>query len=67
MEVKSEDICIVLGYRLTEYKIYDGEGIVTAFFNIRDDQGEVHGRNFDDIEEPLNLLLNIENTKSYNP
>jgi len=62
MEVKSQDICIILGYRLTEYKIHDGEDIVTTYFNIRDDRDVVHGPDYDDIAEPLNLLLSIENT-----
>ncbi len=60
MEIKSEDICIIPGYRLTEYKIFVGEEIVKTYFNIRDDQGKIHGRNFEDIEWPLNLLLSID-------
>ncbi len=59
MEVKSEDICIILGSRLTEYKIYDGEGIVYTYFNIRDEQGTVHGRNYGDIETPLDIIIRM--------
>ncbi len=60
METKSEDLCVIPGYRLTEYNVFDGEDIVKTYFNIRDDQGQVHGRNFDEIEWPLNLLLSID-------
>jgi len=66
MEVKSEDICIIPGYRLTEYNVFDGEDIVKTYFNIRDDQGQVHGRNFDEIKWPLNLLLSIETEMTTN-
>lgn len=60
MEIKSKDICIIPGYRLTEYQVFDGKNIVKTYFNIRDDQGRVHGGNFEDIEWPLNLLLSID-------
>jgi hypothetical protein len=60
LEIKSEDICIIPGYRLTEYKVFNGEDIVETYFNIRDEQGHVHGRNFDEIEWPLNLLLCVD-------
>jgi len=60
MEVKSETICIILGYRLTEHQVIDGEDIVNTYFNIRDDLGKVYGRNFDDVEELLTLLFDIE-------
>ena len=61
METKSEDICVIPGYRLTENKVYYETGIVETYFNIRDEQGRIHGRNFDEIEWPLNLLLCINN------
>ncbi len=60
MELKSKDICIILGYFITEYQVFDGKDIVESYFNIRDDLGKVYGRNFNDIQEPLNLLLSIE-------
>ena len=60
MEIKSKDICKIPGYRLTEYQVFDGEDIVKTYFNIRDDQGRVHGGNFEDIDWPLNLLLSID-------
>ena len=60
MELKSNDICIILGHFITEYQVLDGKDIVNTYFNIRDDQGQVHGRDFNNIEEPLKLLLSLE-------
>ena len=57
MAVIEEDICIVQGYRLTEYQVFDDGFITNTFFNIRDDQGVVSGHNYDDIKTPLNLIL----------
>jgi len=59
MDVKATDVCIVHGYRLTKYQIFDGNEIMDTYFNIRDDQGVVHGSNYDDVEEPLEILLNM--------
>ena len=60
MELKSKDICIILGYFITEYQVFDGKDIVNTYFNIRDNLGKVYGRDFNNIEEPLKLLLSLE-------
>ena len=59
MDVKARDVCIVNGYRLTEYQILDGSEIIDTFFNIRDAQGVRQGRNYDDVEEPLDIILSM--------
>lgn len=59
MDVKATDLCIVHGYRLTEYQVFNGSDYVYTYFNIRDEQGVVHGSNYDDVEEPLEILLNM--------
>ena len=65
MEVKAIDLCTVQGFRLTEYQIFDGNTVVSTSFNIRDDQGMVHGNNYVDVDEPLEMLLSI-NTNGEN-
>ena len=65
MDVKATDLCIVMGFRLTEYQIFDGSEIVDTYFNIRDEQGVVHGSNYDDVEEPLKILLNMRTTEEF--
>ncbi len=52
-------VCKVHGFRLTEYKVLNGDDIVDTYFSIRDEQGTVHGRNYNDIEEPLKIMLNM--------
>ena len=64
MDVKARDVCIVNGYRLTEYQIFDGSEIVDTYFNIRDEHGTTHGCNYDDVEEPLKIMLNMSTTKA---
>jgi len=59
MDVKATDLCIVMGFRLTEYQIFDGSEIVDTYFNIRDEHGTTHGCNYDDVEEPLEIMLNM--------
>ena len=66
MEVRTEDVCIILGFRVTENRIYKEDIYLATYFNIRDEQGEVHGRNFDTVEVPLDLLLRIEDSISNN-
>ena len=59
MDVITRDVCIVNGFRLTEYQITNGKEIIDTFFNIRDAQGVRQGRNYDDVDEPLKIMLNM--------
>ena len=59
MDVRTRDLCIANGYRLTEYQILDGNEIMDTNFNIRDDHGVIHGSNYDDVDEPLEIMLNM--------
>lgn len=61
MGVRSTDICIILGYRITENEVFIGEETIDKYFNIRDNLGRVYGRNFNTINEPLDLLFDMEN------
>ena len=60
MDVRVEDVCIVTGYRLTEYQVFDDNELVHTYFSIRNDKGAVLGSNYDDIEKPLDIILSIE-------
>ncbi len=60
MEVRVEDVCVVTGYRLTEYQVFDDNELVHTYFSIRNDKGAVLGSNYDDIEKPLDIILSIE-------
>ncbi len=60
MDVRVEDVCVVTGYRLTEYQVFDDSELVNTYFSIRNDKGAVLGSNYDDIEKPLDIILSIE-------
>ncbi len=64
MEVRTEDICIILEFRVTKFQTIDNGQVINTHFNIRDRDGEVHGRDFDNVDEPVDLLLCIDNTIS---
>ena len=59
MAVRARDLCIANGYRLTEYQILDGKEIIDTFFCIRDAQGVRQGRNYDDVDEPMDIILSM--------
>jgi len=59
MDVIAIDVCIAYGFRLTEFKIMNGNKIIDTFFCLRDKHGNRHGQNYDEVEEPLEILLNI--------
>ena len=59
MDVRTEDICIVKGFRLTEYQVYSGDNIAYTYFNIRNDKGAILGRNYDDIKIPLDIMISM--------
>ena len=47
------------GFRLTEYKVFSGNDIVDTYYNIRDEQGTALGRDYCDIETPLDIILRM--------
>ena len=59
MDVRVEDVCVVTGYRLTEYQVFDDNELVNTYFSIRNDKGAILGSNYDDIEKPLDIILSI--------
>ena len=59
MGVRKKDICIVRGFRLTEYQVCNGDNIAYSYFNIRNDRGTMLGRNYDDIERPLDIMISM--------
>jgi len=67
MDIKATDVCKVHGFRLTGYKVFNGDDIVNTYFNIRDEQGTVHGRKYDDVETPLKIMLSMLTTEELSP
>ena len=59
MDVKARDVCVVNEYRLTEYQITNGKEIIDTFFCIRDKQGVRQGCNYDDVDEPMDIILSM--------
>ena len=60
MDVIAKDICEAHGHRLTEFQFINGNEITDTFFCIRDKQGNRYGQNYDTVEEPLEILLNMQ-------
>ncbi|MFB3090520.1 MAG: hypothetical protein ACE1ZG_04115 [Gammaproteobacteria bacterium] len=63
MDVIATDVCAAHGFRLTEFQITNGNEVIDTFFCIRDEHGNRHGQNYDTVEEPLKILLNMSTTK----
>ena len=59
MDVIARDVCIVNEFRLTEYQITNGKEIIDTFFCIRDKQGVRQGCNYDDVDEPMDIILSM--------
>jgi len=63
MDVIAREVCVFHGFRLTEFQIMNGKEIIDTFFCIRDEHGNRHGQNYDTVDEPLEILLNMSTTK----
>jgi len=63
MDVIAKDIYEAHGYRLTEFQFINGNEIIDTFFCIRDKHGNRQGQNYDTVEEPLKILLNMCTTE----
>jgi hypothetical protein len=59
MEISTRDICIILDYLITESThTRDGE-VIKSHYNIRTNTGEIVSRNYENIQEPLQLLHDL--------
>ena len=63
MDVIANVVCVAHGFRLTEFQILNGNEIIDTFFCIRDKHGNRYGQNYDTVDEPLEILLNMCTTK----
>jgi len=59
MDIKEIELCIIRGFRLTEYQVFINNKFVDKYYNIRDEQGVIYGYNYDDVDTPLNILINF--------
>ena len=67
MDVITGDICYILNYLITEYKILENGKIIDTYYNIRNKEGAIFSQNFTSINEPFEILFSIELTlKSIN-
>ena len=60
MKVLKKDVCKILNYLITENRIIDNEKVLDIFYNIRDEEGIIHSQNYNDVDEPFELLRSIE-------
>ncbi len=60
MDIITEVICVIPGFKLTECKTMVNNKVVKTHFNITDEAGKIKAQNFDDIESPLHLLICID-------
>ena len=65
MDVLTEDICYVLDYIITEYKIIDNGEIIDTYYNIKNKEGAIFSQNFTNLKEPFELLCSIEMTLKF--
>lgn len=63
MDIIAKDVCVSHGFRLTEFQLINVNEIIDTFFCIRDKQGVRQGSNYNEVEEPLKILLNMSITK----
>ncbi len=60
MEVRERDICEILGYWITEYRVFKCGRVTDAYFHVRNSEGEVLSKRFGTIDEPVKILKKIE-------
>lgn len=60
METQTKEIYEVLGFKIAYITIFDNGEVTEANYYIINSLGEVVSRNFSNVLEPLNLLLNIK-------
>ena len=53
------EVCIVDGFRLMEYHVFNDNDLVQTYFNITDELGVPYGYAYDNVETPFRILLNI--------
>ena len=63
MDVITTDVFAAHGFRLTKFQFINGNEIIDTFFCLRDEHGHRHGQNYDTVDEPLEILLNMSTTK----
>jgi len=67
MDVKKRDVCMIAGFCIQEYQIIESGEVIDTFFKIKDGEGEIHSKNFDNMLEPYALLLELEETAAATP
>ena len=60
MDVVTEDICYVLDYIITEYKIIDNGDVLDTYYNIRNKERLVFSQNFTSLNEPFEILCSVD-------
>ena len=60
MDVLTEDVCKILHYTITECRITDNGEVIDTWYYIKNETGEVFSQNYNDIEDPFDILLSME-------
>ena len=64
MKIAKRDIAEILGYRITKYqRLQDGQ-VMNTCYHIRDRRGDMLSKPYLTVDEPVSLLLAIEENLS---
>jgi len=58
--IHETDLGEILGYRITQYRRARYGRVIDTYYHIRDKGGELHGKPFIALDEPVQLLREIE-------
>jgi len=64
MNIAKRDIAEILGYRITKYQRLHHGQVMDTCYHIRDRRGDMLSRPYPTAEEPVSLLLAIEENLS---
>lgn len=64
METRTKEIYEVLGFKIAYITVYKDDEIIEAHYNILNKLGEIVSRDYPNVLEPLNLLLNVKKQMS---
>ena len=60
MEIVTEDICKILHYTITERRMIDNGKAIDTYYFIKNENGDIFSQNYNDIEDPFEILLSME-------
>ena len=64
METRTKEIYEVLGFKIAYITVLKDDEVIEAHYNILNNLGEIVSRDYPNVLEPLNLLLNVKKQMS---